>query len=182
MYVRSLGKEGCGEMPIENRNLEVGTRLVANYKKQAYVCTVEAGEEGKTVFVLDGKAYSSPSAAGSAVMGGTACNGWRFWSVEGVEAPRSEKPAKREPKAKQPKAAKPKTTRKPRAKAFRLIEKVTPNEGDPEGSTRFWCHGCQKSFVSETEKPEACPQGHRADDPELTSAPAPEAVAAAVEA
>jgi hypothetical protein len=171
MYVRSLGKEGCGEMPIENRNLEVGTRLVANYKKQAYVCTVEAGEEGKTVFVLDGKTYSSPSAAGSAVMGGTACNGWRFWSLEGLEAPKAEKPAKREPKAKQPKAA-TKRERKPRAKAFQLFERMEDG--------RFWCNGCMAPFESEEDNPEACPQGHRADDPELTSAPAPEA--AAVEA
>jgi hypothetical protein len=157
-------------MPIENRNLEVGTRLVANYRKQAYVCTVEAGEEGKTVFVLDGKTFTSPSAAGSAVMGGTACNGWRFWSVEGQEAPKAEKPAKREAKARQPKASKPKRERKPRGKAFRLFE--------PMEDGGFWCNACMQGFQSETDKPEACPQGHRADDPELTSAPAPEAVAA----
>ena len=28
-------------MVIENRNLEVGTRLVASYKKTQYVCVVE---------------------------------------------------------------------------------------------------------------------------------------------
>jgi len=44
-------------MVIENRNLPVGTRLVATYKKQDYVCTVEAGEEGKLAFVYDGKRY-----------------------------------------------------------------------------------------------------------------------------
>jgi len=31
-------------MAIEDRSLPVGTRLVANYKKQTYVCTVEAGD------------------------------------------------------------------------------------------------------------------------------------------
>jgi hypothetical protein len=159
-------------MPIENRNLEIRTRLVATYKKQAYVCTVEAGEEGKTVFALDGKTYSSPSAAGSAVMGGVACNGWRFWSIEGQETPKTEKPAKREGKAKTERAAKPKRERKQRARAFKLFERM--DDG------RFWCNGCMAPFDSEAEKPEACPQGHRADDPELTSAPAPEA--AAVEA
>jgi hypothetical protein len=163
MYVRSLGKEGWRQMAIADRNLEVGTRLVANYKKQAYVCTVEAGAEGKTVFVLDGKAYSSPSAAGSAVMGGIACNGWRFWSLEGQEAAKAEKAAKREAKARAEKAAKPRRERRPRARAFRLFERMEDG--------RFWCNACMAPFASEDERPEACPQGHRADDPELTSAP-----------
>ena len=89
-------------MPIENRNLTAGTRLVANYKKQVYVCTVEE-EDGKTAFVLeDGKRFKSPSSAASAVMGGKAVNGWRFWSVEGERpeaGPHAAKP-KRESKAK----------------------------------------------------------------------------------
>ena len=41
-------------MAIENRNLPVGTRIWANYKKTRYVCTVEAGEEeGSVVYVLE---------------------------------------------------------------------------------------------------------------------------------
>ena len=57
---------------IENRNLEIGTRLVASYKKVQYVCTVEAAEDGEgVVFALeDGKKFKSPSEAGSSVMGG----------------------------------------------------------------------------------------------------------------
>src|SRR3546814_1952134 len=52
--------------------------------------------------------YKSPSAAGSAVMGGTACNGWRFWSLEGEEAA----PKERAPKApNEPRAARPKPAR-----------------------------------------------------------------------
>ena len=75
-------------MPIENRNLEAGTRLVATYKKQTYVCKVEKREDGKLEYVLDdGRRFASPSAAGSAVMVGSACNGWRFWTVEGEERP-----------------------------------------------------------------------------------------------
>ena len=64
-------------MAIENRNLPVGTRLWAAYKKTRYVCTVEAGEEdGTLAFVLeDGSRHKSPSAAGSKVMGGKAVNG-----------------------------------------------------------------------------------------------------------
>ena len=51
-------------MSIENRDLPVGTRLVANYKKQTYVCTVEAGEgdEGVAYVLEDGKRFKSPSA------------------------------------------------------------------------------------------------------------------------
>ena len=72
-------------MAITNRDLPVGTRLVADYKKAHYVCVVEAGEDGKKAFVLeDGKRYKSPSSAASAVMGGSAANGWKFWSLEGA--------------------------------------------------------------------------------------------------
>ena len=75
-------------MPIENRGLPAGTRLEATYKKTRYICVVEAEEDGKLAFVLeDGKRFKSPSSAASAVMGGSAANGWRFWTVEGEAAP-----------------------------------------------------------------------------------------------
>ena len=138
-------------MPIENRNLEAGTRLVANYKKQTYVCTVEGGEDGKLTFVLeDGKRYTSPSSAGSAVMGGAACNGWRFWSVEGGEQPASEAPAAKPAKAKKG--------------GFKLFKRL-PGTGLEEGQQRWWCHACQKSFVTAETEPQVCDAGHRADDP-----------------
>lgn len=166
-------------MAITDRNLQPGTRLVANYRKTRFVCTVEAGTDGKLAFVLeDGKRFSSPSAAGSAVMDGTACNGWRWWAVEGQE------PAPGQPKAKaagttaRPKAegATPKRTSK--AKAVKVFYRIPNQRGTPEGFTRFYCNGCAASFESEMESPEACPQGHRNDDPELTSAPGGAAVAA----
>ena len=139
---------------IENRNLTAGTRLVANYKKQTCVCTVEAGEDGKLAFVLeDGKKYRSPSSAGSAVMGGVACNGWRFWTVEGGEQPASE-----------PQPAKPAKAKKD----FKLFKRL-PGTGLEEGQQRWWCHACQKSFVTTETEPQVCPEGHRTDDPELTS-------------
>jgi hypothetical protein len=166
-------------MAIENRNLPVGTRLVADYKKTRYVCVVEAGEEGQTLFALeDGKKFKSPSAAGSAVMGGTACNGWRFWSVEGEEpkpAPTA-KPATAK-KAAGKKASAPKA-RKP--KATKLIYLMPDQTGATEGMTRWWCSACMDSFeVYGAEKPEQCPEGHRIDDAELT---APAGVTAAAEA
>ncbi len=96
-------------MALSNRNLEPGTVLAARYKKQGYRCEVVAGEDGKPRYRLaDGREYGTPSAAASAVMGGTAANGWRFWSLEG------DLPEASEPKAKRAKAA-PKA--KPSAKA-----------------------------------------------------------------
>ena len=68
-------------MPISDRTLVPGTRLTATYKKEVYELEVLPGPEGKPAYRLgDGRVFRSPSAAGKAVMGGIACNGWRFWS------------------------------------------------------------------------------------------------------
>ncbi len=57
-------------MPIENRNLEPGTRLIARYKKETYHAEVVAGEEGKVLYQLeDGREFKSPSSAGTAITG-----------------------------------------------------------------------------------------------------------------
>ena len=72
-------------MAIQDRSLAVGTRLVAKYKGTEHTVEVAAGKEGKRRYRLtDGREFASPSAAGKAVIGGTACNGWRFWSVAGA--------------------------------------------------------------------------------------------------
>ncbi len=151
-------------MAITNRNLPAGTRLVADYKKQHFVCTVEAAEEGEGVLYAleDGKKFKSPSAAGSAVMGGTACNGWRFWSVEGEEPPAKEtKPAAKKG------GAKKRTARKTSTK---LISAMPDQAGVPDGMARFWCNACMDAFEAEDGKvPEQCPAGHSADDQELTA-------------
>ena len=145
-------------MAITNRDLPEGTRLAANYKKQAFVCTVERDEEGKPAFVLeDGQRFKSPSSAASAVMGGSAANGWRFWSLEG-EAPAAEHAAEK-PKAK-----------KANSKNGKVISRTPNQKGVPDGQVRWFCNGCMASFLVEGDaEPEACPQGHRADDPELTA-------------
>ncbi len=165
-------------MPIENRGLLAGTRLVANYKKVQYVCMVGVGEGGKVAFVLeDGQRFTSPSAAGSAVMGGVACNGWRFWSVEGdTPAPKAEKASKAaKPKAEKT-APKPKA-RKPASKT-KLLEKAENQDGAGDGRVRYWCNACKAGVLVEgDERPETCPEGHRIDAPELT-APAGEAAEA----
>lgn len=74
-------------------------RLVARYRGTEHVAEVVAGEDGKPHCQLsDGRLFKSPSAAGSAVMGGTACNGWRFWSFADAAAT-DESPPPREAKA-----------------------------------------------------------------------------------
>ncbi len=148
-------------MAIENRNLEAGTRLVANYKKQRYVCTVEATESGDgVVYVIeDGSRHKSPSSAGMKVMGGKAVNGWRFWSLEGDEKPAAaDKPEQVE---------KPARARKPK----KLIYRSPNQQRVAEGKTRWFCTACMKSFVQDGDaEPQVCPEGHRIDDPELTGA------------
>ncbi len=136
-------------MAIEDRNLEVGTRLVASYRRQAHVCTVEEAEESEgTVFVLeDGRKFKSPSSAASAVMGGKTVNGWRFWSVEGAGQKAREGGEK--PKAQA-------------VKAGGLVYRVPNQKGIAEGQSRWFCRACMKGFVVEGGgQPEACPEGHR---------------------
>ena len=133
-------------MSIENRKLEPGTRLSARYKKQVYTTEVVETPEGLRFRLEDGREYKSPSAAGKAVVGG-ACNGWRFWSLEGEE------PATREEK---PQAA------EGNGKEHKLISRVPNQKGVPEGQTRYFCNACMKSFFTEG-TPERCPEGHAED-------------------
>ena len=154
-------------MAIENRELPVGTRLVATYKKEAFVCTVEEGEDDRRAYVLaDGRRYASPSAAGSAVMGGVACNGWRFWNQEGGE------PA---PTLSQPKLRK--ATGKTKAKAgssgrkaqkanngahggHPLLHPTAIQEGVVAGETAWFCDACMATFtVPAGTEPDACQIG-----------------------
>ena len=149
-------------MAIEDRNLTVGTRLVANYRRQAYACMVEKAEEGDGIlFVLEGaRRFKSASAAASAVMGGKAVNGWRFWSVQDAE-----------PKGKEG-GEKPETQA---AKSKSLVYRVPNQKGIAEGQSRWFCRACMKGFVLEDGdgQPEVCPEGHRADAPERTTAAGP---------
>ena len=68
-------------MPIHDRNLKAGTKLIGKYHKQPYKCEV-IEVEGKLRFRLeDGQEFKSPSAAGMAITGHP-CDGWVFWSVQ----------------------------------------------------------------------------------------------------
>ena len=150
-------------MPIENRNLTPGTKLIGRYHKQSYTCDVVAGEGGKLRYRLaDGREFKSPSAAGMAITG-HACDGWVFWSVETTPAlqPTETKAAPVEEQEKTPIEAAPAKEESGAAKKsfFRL-----PNQkGVPEGQVRWYCYDCSKSFVvAAGETPQACPQGHQA--------------------
>jgi len=176
-------------MAIEDRNVPIGTRLVANYKKQTFVCAVEAEGEGLAFVLEDGTRHKSPSAAGSKVMGGGAVNGWRFWSIEGAAPAKPEKAPKAEKPAKEPKVRTPGGSRGPRlkkasspkqAKSTATLYRMKDQENVPAGQALWFCRGCMDGFLVEGDvDPDACPQGHTNDDPELN---APAGLTAAQEA
>ena len=133
-------------MAIEDRNLAPGTTLVARYKGKEYTVEVVETEQGLRYRLEDRREFKSPSSAGSAVMGGSACNGWRFWSVAGAEA---------EPKAAPRKKAangKPKTNH-----ANGLITRLEDG--------RWFCSACQEPFEAPAGvEPQGCPKGHSPED------------------
>jgi hypothetical protein len=139
-------------MSIENRNVKAGAKLVATYKKQDFTCTVKSTKEGLRFVLEDGTEYRSPSSAGSAVMGGASCNGWRFWSMAGEAA----KPPKKAPANKRKRG---------------LTIKVVDDQTDaPEGQVRYWCSACMDGFTAPAGvEPLACPKGH-ANEPVPTAA------------
>ncbi len=137
-------------MPINDRNLKGGEKLVARYKGQEHTVLVLADDKGGLGFELDGDTiHKSLSAAGSAVMGGVACNGWRFWSPEG------------ELKQAAPKEPKAKANGKARTATVRNLKKISNQKGVPPGQIKWHCSSCQKSFLAlAATAPEACPEGH----------------------
>ena len=136
-------------MAIEDRNLATGTELVARYKGHEYKCVVVAGEGDKPGYRMEcpdhpdlhRKEFKSISSAGSAVMGGSACNGWRFWSLAGSEE------------------AKPK-------KAAMKAAKASGNPGFKRlDDGRYFCDSCMEAFDAPKDvTPVGCPKGHRPED------------------
>ena len=131
-------------MPIENRDLKPGTKLVGRYKGQSYHAGVAQTEEGVRYRLEDGREFKSLSSAGAAIFGeGRTCNGWAFWSLAG-EAD----------------AEKPKKERKP--KAGRRAKKAAGFERLEDG--RAFCNACMAAFeVVDDQEPAQCSKGHRAD-------------------
>jgi hypothetical protein len=140
-------------MPIENRELAAGTRLVARYKKQDRTCEVVETAEGVRYRLDDGTEHRSPSSAGKAVTGG-ACNGWVFWSVEGTEKPKREPKARAE-KARAEKAKKEPAAKKP-AKTKSVAKKVKAKSAKPKqrkmarsaarSDASYGCGVCPETF------------------------------------
>jgi hypothetical protein len=137
----------------EDRKVKVGTRLVAKHKGKEYRCEAVAAEEGKVRYRLaDGREFTSPSSAGSAVMGGVACNGWRWWSVDGQEPARQAPSA---PKSAKTAAAKPKAGKKAkaRAKAKKHLKVAGGSNGEPLAPVEkpINCGDCGQEFPSSRE-------------------------------
>ncbi len=74
-------------MPLTREQVTVGTRLSGRYKQEDFTATVVQTLQGLRYRLADGRQFRSPSGAGRAVMGGVACNGWRFWSLAEHESP-----------------------------------------------------------------------------------------------
>jgi hypothetical protein len=143
-------------MPIENREIAAGTVLTARYKRQDRTCEVVETPDGLRYKLDDRTEHKSPSSAGKAAMGGVACNGWRFWSIQGTEPapraskPKAERPAKTEKalKAKAPaktgakskSAKRAKAAKTPKAKAMRARAADVPSYG---------CGACGATFGSQ---------------------------------
>ncbi len=138
-------------MPIENRELAAGTRLVARYKKQERTCEVVETTEGLRYRLDDGTEHRSPSSAGKAAMDGVACNGWRFWNVEGTEKPKREPKAtaeKPEKAKKEPAAKKPAKTKAPAKKASKKAAKKKVAKAASK-SDSYGCGVCPETFPTQ---------------------------------
>jgi hypothetical protein len=139
-------------MVIDNRDLAAGTTLVARYRGQEHTVLVVGDVETGLGFELDKSSiYKSLSSAGKAVMNGTSCNGWRFWSRAGEVATEMREVG----------APAHATRAKPTLKTVRQISKIPNQKGVPDGQTKWFCSACQKSFlVDRKDAPGACPEGH----------------------
>ena len=168
-------------MPIENRNLTAGTKLIGKYHKQTYRAEVIEGEDKKLKFKLeDGREFKSPSGAGMAITN-HACDGWAFWSLETAQTAAAElqpeapaeivaedaqtaeelatlKPAATEPEATAPAAEEPAIAEK----KSKIIYRLPNQKGVPAGSTRWYCKECGESFLQDIGvTPKNCSAGHQ---------------------
>lgn len=124
-------------MSIEDRKLVGIAAVEARYKSETFRLTVERDAADNLSFLdKTGIRYKSLSAAGSAVMGGIACNGWRFWTPEG-DLPLIR--TKAEPKIKT------RSGRREPAAIFTI--KTHPA---PEGQAFWFCSYCLDGFYAPT--------------------------------
>ncbi len=168
-------------MPIENRALEPGTKLVATYKKETYRAEVIAGEGAKLLYRLeDGREFKSPSAAGTAITS-KACNGWAFWSVDTAAAPdgkpetgvaslgegaESESHLAEAEESPEPEEAEQTYVSAGQEfvepAATPSFRRVPNQKGVDEGQVRLYCESCHASFTTPADQPvETCLEGHQ---------------------
>ena len=110
-------------------------------------------------------------------MGGVACNGWRFWSREGNEpAPSPSAPKLRKATGKTEARAGSGAKKAQQERngghggGHPLLHPAAIQEGVAAGETAWFCDACMATFtVAAREAPESCPEGHRADDPQLAA-------------
>jgi len=165
-------------MPIENRNLKPGDKLVGRYHKQTYKCEVVEAEGGKLHYRLeDGREFKSPSAAGMAITG-KSCNGWAFWSMETAStapppiqpteaspttAPSTLAPEKQETEKNTSETQPPASTAEEEQPTPSRIFRTPNQKGVPSSQVRWYCHECSKSFSFPAgQTPATCPKGHKA--------------------
>ena len=138
-------------MAIENRELGPGTKLIAKYKKEEYRAEVIAGEEGKVKYRLaDGRDFKSLSSAGTAITG-VACNGWRFWSLEGQLPAQTEKP-----KAERKGGSK--------GKARRRAKPEASENGAGKGKGPVACGDCGQEFETSREAADHMREEHNSQE------------------
>ncbi len=155
-------------MPIENRNLEPGTKLIAKYLKLEYHAEVVAGEAGKVLYQLpDGKEFKSTSALGTAVTG-KSCNGWSFWSLDTGETIEATTPTTADAEEPTEEDSEPETIYVTAGEEFTeatdrpKFHRVPNQKGVDPGQVRLHCYTCKNSFIVPQEKnPETCPAGHQ---------------------
>lgn len=135
-------------MALTNRMLQRGERLAANYRGRThYVEVVESDGNGNAFRLDTGDVFTSLSAAGSLVMGGISCNGWRFWSrVDDLRPPRhvAGRPAP--------------AIQRPRPQPNRNLRPIPSVSGK---APAWWCSTCLAPFAhQEPGAPSQCPEGH----------------------
>lgn len=155
---------------IEDRNVTPGAVFTATYKGATYTAEAKGHEDGTVRFVLaDGTEHKSLSSAGKHVMGGIACNGWRFWSPVGSQPAQAKAHGPRATKAEKasvPAPTAPKASKPKRATGTRRVRQVKPTRSQancPEGQKRWFCSACMDAFCSPIDEDvKACPAGHEA--------------------
>ena len=146
-----LALHGRRDMAIEiQRRADAG---VPEHWKQERTCEVVqtddatpgSAQSGVRFRLDDGTEHRSPSSAGKQAMNGVACNGWRFWSLQGDLKPAKEPKAKKPEKPAKPAKAPAKAT--PKKGAKKTAKKAAKKKSARMASTgSYGCGACGQEF------------------------------------